>query len=126
MLRLKDNSVRTEGTTRELWFALGVAERVFGALGYDCIVTSLTDGTHKAGSLHSLGKATDLRTKHITKPETVSLVFERLKTALRPYGFDVVPEGGVAGAADQTTALTTGAHIHIEFDPKAGEPCLTL
>jgi hypothetical protein len=115
MLRLKDASVNTTGTTKEIWFGLGVAAAVYANYGHDCTVTSLTDGQHNPGSLHAQGKAADLRTRDLEEGIAQN-VFNEMKALLDPHGFDVVWEGGVGA-----TPATTGAHIHIEFDPKRGE-----
>jgi len=94
-------------------YALGIAERIFRSYGHDLVVTSLMDGTHNPGSLHTTGKAADLRVKHITETGKAEAIFGELKMALTSLGFDVVWEGGVGA-----TPFTTGAHIHIEYDPK--------
>ncbi|MCU1284484.1 MAG: hypothetical protein JWO13_834 [Acidobacteriales bacterium] len=119
MFALK-NGVKDEGVHREIWYAIGIAEAVYAEFGAMLVVTSLTDGTHKNGSLHPSGRAVDFRVKNLSDKERMD-AFERIKAKLEPLGFDVVPEGGVAGAADANTALTTGAHIHVEHDPKQGE-----
>lgn len=65
-----------------------------------CVVTSITDGDHKAGSLHHTGRAIDLRnpadTSHLGP--IVAMLRSRLGN-----DYDVVPEGD---------------HIHVEHDPK--------
>lgn len=122
MLKLKDSSVTTAGTKRELWFALGVSMAVFAGFGFDCCVTSLTDGSHNPGSLHPKGYAADIRIKNVVdsagalNESIVSSIFDKISGLLRPHGFDVVYEGGVL-----STPMTTGAHIHVEFQPKPGE-----
>lgn len=76
-------------------------QRFFGAY-----ITSGRDGLHKAGSLHYVGRAIDLRTRDLTDAEGDALV-----TALRwrlPRQYDVVDERTKAGAP----------HIHVEYDPK--------
>lgn len=113
MIVLKDAAVKHEGLTPEMYFALGVAATLKRSLfGRDCVVTSLLDGTHNTDSLHPLGRAGDLRTLDLTPTERVTW-FNALGAALRPIGFDVVWEGGVGA-----TPETTGAHIHLEYDPK--------
>jgi hypothetical protein len=63
-------------------------------------------------SLHPKGLAADLRTRDMTEQQRYDW-FAALKLRLEPMGFDVVWEGGVGA-----TPATTGAHIHIEYDPK--------
>jgi hypothetical protein len=99
--------------THEMWFAIGSANALFELHAQaPCVVTSLLDGTHNPNSLHPKGRAVDLRTKHITVKQA-ELIFSFLQHVLEPCGFDVVWEGGVGA-----TPATTGAHIHVEFDPK--------
>jgi len=94
-------------------FAAAIAvERVLNKYGYDCIITSGTDGAHgdgpsipgKAdGTLHDDGLALDFRSKHIPVPERAPLARE-IKAELGD-GYDVVNE-------------TKPPHFHIEWDPK--------
>lgn len=116
MILLKDKSVIHVGLQPEMWFALGVASALKRILfGEDCTITSLLDGKHNCGSLHPKGYAEDLRTIDMTEAQRTSW-FAAIKLRLEPMGFDVVWEGGVGA-----TPATTGAHIHIEYDPK-GRP----
>ncbi len=113
MMILKDISVVHEGLTPEMFYALGVATALKQKLfDLNCVVTSLLDGHHNDGSLHPLGRAADLRTNDLTVGERQAW-FDALQSELAPVGFDVVWEGGVGA-----TPATTGAHIHIEADPK--------
>lgn len=113
MIVLKDAIVKYDGLAPEMYFALGVASALKRQMfGEDCVVTSLLDGTHNPGSLHPLGRAADLRTLDLIPRDRESW-FAALCAALARMGFDVVWEGGVGA-----TPLTTGAHIHIEYDPK--------
>lgn len=117
MLLLKDKTVVYEGLASEMYFALGIAaslkHRMFANAG--CVVTSLLDGVHNAGSLHPKGLAADLRSHDLSDVQAIAW-FEAIKAQLEPVGFDVVWEGGVGA-----TPATTGAHVHIEFQLKPGE-----
>lgn len=116
MILLKDFTVKTEGLSPEIYFALGVAAAIRQDLfKLNCVITALLDGQHNPGSLHPLGLAADLRTLDLTQTERQAF-FNALKDELEPVGFDIVWENGVGA-----TAATTAAHIHIEFQPKAGE-----
>lgn len=113
MLLLKDKSVITFGLQPEMYYALGVAEAMREKMfDLDCVVTSLLDGEHNPGSLHPKGLACDLRTNDLTVGERQAW-YDVLKSELEPVGYDVAWEGGVGA-----TPATTGAHIHIEFQPR--------
>ena len=101
MLSLKDG-VKIAGICPELLVAVVVAERVYEKAGFDCTITSCTEGQHMAGSLHYKGAAIDLRTKNIPHPVELKQIVDRLKLCLGA-DFDVVVETD---------------HLHIEFDPK--------
>jgi hypothetical protein len=113
MFNLKDHSVIYEGLLPAMYFALGVAAALHRQMfGKDMVITSLLDGKHNCGSLHPKGLAADLRTIDLTPDERVQW-FAALQKALMLIGYDVVWEGGVGA-----TPMTTGSHIHIEFDPR--------
>lgn len=78
--------------------AVLACERVYAKQGYDLVVTSVTDGDHKSGSLHHTGCAVDLRLPPLDAP----LMVGSLRDALG-VEFDVVLETD---------------HIHVEYDPK--------
>lgn len=111
-------SVNGQGVQGETWYAIGVASEIYQTFNATLVVTSLTDGNHMEGSKHALGFACDLRTSNLTEGERLQ-AFNALRGALDRLGFDVVWEGGVGA-----TPHTTGAHIHIEFDPKPGQSFL--
>lgn len=113
MILLKDSSVTHDGLQPEMYFALGVATALHRKMfDFNCVITSLCDGEHNPGSLHPKGLAGDFRVVDLTFGERTAW-FDALKAELEPVGYDVVWEGGVGA-----TPMTTGAHIHIEFDPK--------
>lgn len=99
-MRLKPG-VKLAGVKTEIMFAVLVADQVYREVGKDVVITSVTDGTHSANSLHYKGLAVDLRTSYLTEQEKKFAV-EQLKVRLGAE-FDVVLES---------------THIHIEFDPK--------
>lgn len=116
MIVLKDSQVQPNGLCPEMYYALGVAAALKSKLfGLKTVITSLTDGIHNLGSLHPAGKAGDLRTIDLTPAEATTWK-DAIAEELEPMGFDVVWEGGMGA-----TPATTGAHVHIEFQPKAGE-----
>ena len=116
MLILKDSSVNHEGLAPEMYYALGVATALkYRLFGINCVATAMLDGEHNPGSLHPKGYAEDLRARDLRADEAIAW-YEAVKLELEPMGFDVVWEGGVGA-----TPATTGAHVHIEFQPKQGE-----
>lgn len=110
MIKFKHN-VKIDRWLPEVWYAVLVSEAVFEEYGYDLIITSGRDGTHKRASAHYSGRAADYRIRHIAgypdlghnAPEIQAIVSD-LGTALGRY-YDVVLESN---------------HIHVEFDPKEG------
>ena len=104
--------VNTKNCSPQIWYATGVAEQVYHRYGYEFTITSMRDGTHFLKSKHYSGNAFDCRTRHLSLP-TARLIFMELRKLLDPFGFDTVDE------------METKSHIHVEFDPKAGEEWLT-
>lgn len=93
--------VSVAGLQPEALFGLMIVREVFREHNCEMTVTSVTDGTHSAGSLHYVGHAFDLRSYSI--PQTkVDTIIARCRERL-PESFDVVLEGD---------------HIHIEHQPK--------
>lgn len=103
--------VIADGAKWQLGFALAVCEDIYKLAGYELTVTSMLDGTHNPGSLHPKGLAADLRVKNVDEAQRIP-IYHRILGALRPFGFDVCWEG-----APGATPATTGAHIHVEYDP---------
>jgi len=108
--------------TPQILFAWIVASEVYESVGEVCMATSLyRQGTWDQVLLHGKGAAIDLA---IRKPDgtpfevgTVDAIVQQLTHRLgKKYGgqYDVVDERGAGSSAGWT-----GAHIHIEFDPKA-------
>ena len=97
------------GIQAPLVLGLMVAKQAFEDQGYDCVLTSCTDGTHKADSLHYVGLAADLRTKHLPLGPKAR-VLAQLRDRLSPLGFEVLYEG----------AETPQEHVHLEYDPTHG------
>jgi len=96
------SSARIRGVTPEALFAIRSAEGVFEdrKLGL-MTLTSVTDGTHSAGSKHYSGHAFDIRTRDIPQDQwqiVAGDIRERIGSE-----YDVVVEKD---------------HIHVEFDPK--------
>jgi len=98
MLSIKE-TVLLQGLKPEALLIVLVANEVFASVGYDCVITSVTDNKHTAKSLHPFGYSIDLRTKHVPVEKHAALTKE-IATRLGPQ-FDCVLEVD---------------HIHCEFD----------
>ena len=102
MIKMK-KGVRLNGIQPELAAIFPIIDKAYDAVGKNAVITSLLDGRHSRTSLHYVGYAMDLRTKHLT-PKEVQVVYDHIRTALTNE-FDVLSE-------------TSPPHFHIEFQPK--------
>ena len=68
----------------------------------ELVVTAVTDGTHKPGSLHYVGLAFDGRTRDIPLSKLDELLAE-INSSLGGMEFDAILESD---------------HLHVEFQPK--------
>lgn len=98
--------VRILGLKPEMLLGLMIARDVFHQMGFDFLITSIMDGTHKRSSEHYTGNGSDVRSKHIP-PDRKPQLMLNLRSALGG-DFDVILE---AEGKDWE-------HIHVEFDPK--------
>lgn len=101
MLAIKPG-VRVLGLETEILLALMVARDLWSEQSQSLVVTSITDGQHKVGSLHYAGRAMDLRLPTANKERMVEQLGIRLGG-----DYDVILEGD---------------HIHVEYDPKRPMP----
>lgn len=92
------------GLTPQSCVGILVAYSIFREEGYDAVVTSGSEGSHKAKSKHYIGNAFDLRIGMVDADKRPPLV---AKLAAALPGFDVILE------AD---------HIHVEWDPVGKTP----
>lgn len=98
MISLKAD-VRAQGISNEALLAVFIASSVYDKHGEpNMVITSITDGRHRDGSLHYTGDAFDLR----LPIANVSGVVTSLRDALGLH-YDVILESD---------------HIHIEHDPR--------
>ena len=93
------NGVDLRGLSPQMAIAYTIATKCYGQ--YDCVITSANDSKHGPNSLHYMGQALDLRTRHLNG-QGLQSVYHKLKESLGDQ-FDVVLE------AD---------HIHLEYQPK--------
>jgi len=103
MISIKDgpHGARMLGLHPEILLAIPVAHEILREWGADLTVTTGTDGTHMANSLHYAGYALDFRTRHLTS-EQKEAFRRRLGEALGRH-YDVVLHK---------------THLHVEFDSK--------
>jgi len=101
-LKLKANVELTRFDIRIL-LAIQLVYSVYSRYGYDCIITSISDGIHSAGSLHYEGLAADFRIRHLPSRAIAEIIFEDIRNHLTD-DYDVVLESD---------------HIHVEYDRKA-------
>lgn len=103
MLLLKGN-VNVFGLKPEAQLAITVANSIYTEEGYDCVITSITDGKHSHDSDHYLGYGVDLRTFHLEggyKGEVAKRITKKLKEAL----------------TNEYVVILESNHIHISFNP---------
>lgn len=103
-MRIK-NGVSLEGLKPCMYYAIGIAEVIFGNYAKRLVVTSGTDGKHSPRSKHYSGEGVDFRIRGFSQEELAGIKAE-LAMHLDPLGFDVVLEGD---------------HFHVEYDPKENE-----
>lgn len=99
-MRLK-KGVSVKGMRTEILLALHIANDVYKKLGKELVVTAVTDGKHRSGSLHYVGLGADLRTRYFKDKGIRAAAL--LKDALGDE-YDVVLEKN---------------HIHVEYQPKS-------
>lgn len=91
--------VRAQGLSNEILLAILIAQSIYAETEISMTVTSITDGQHRAGSLHYTGDAVDLRLPKVRDSGTLVTM---LRDALGLH-YDVILEPD---------------HIHIEHDPR--------
>ncbi len=77
-----------------------VVDKLWQEHGEEAIITSGTDGTHSAGSLHYFGYAVDVRTRYFDSV-IQTIIWKKLQSRL--------------GATYDVVLHKT--HMHIEYDP---------
>ena len=108
-MKLKEGA-SLRGVQWQMFYAALIIEGVLQKSGYECVITSGTDGQHGVGpskpgkadkTLHDDGLALDIRNRTIPVPEREP-IRKDIAQALGP-DYDVVLEKD---------------HFHLEFDPK--------
>jgi len=84
-----------------LTLAIMAVHQAFSDHGYDCVITSMMDGTHSRNSLHYAGNAVDFRTRNVDSESLTSIVNQVRKSLNENY--DVVHHD---------------THLHVEFQPR--------
>jgi hypothetical protein len=119
ILILPGNRVSLVGCRPGILAVLPLLEAAWAALGYDCLVTSGTDGKHGPGSLHpaphglaldSIGVRAAPELEHLlADPENMHRAADLLRRSLPSSGFDVVVEVFPENPRRN--------HLHVERDP---------
>jgi hypothetical protein len=107
--------------TPQTMLAMAVANDCFAEAGEDCLVTSVCrTGAFLEVGYHGSGNAIDVAVRRVDGSQMdealVTGVIRRIRTRIGREGggqYDVVDERAPASSAGWT-----GAHIHIEYDPK--------
>ena len=99
-MRLK-RGVTLLGVSPQVVIGLMAAAAVWRRMGQELVVTSVTDGEHKAGSSHSRGMAADLRTRYFPV-EKRPAVLTALQEAL----------------TSEYQCILEPTHIHMQWKPK--------
>jgi hypothetical protein len=99
-MRVKDGVI-FDGVKGHILRAMHLIEKIMEATGQYCI-TSVTDGKHGPNSLHYVGLAMDLRTRHLGDMDNVNMVALSLRGELGGM-YEVIVEKD---------------HIHIEASDK--------
>jgi len=102
--------VSLKGLRTEIWIGLQICAGVLAQHGYECVITSGTEGMHSINSLHGVGLAIDMRSKHIKAAEKKLIEIE-MRAALGGSGrkseFDLILEH--LGKPNE--------HFHLEYQP---------
>lgn len=93
--------IRLNNLQPQIILGLLAVHSIYEEYGYELVITSVSEGKHKIGSLHYSGCAVDLRINNIAKHDLSSII-SSIKNALGS-NFDVVWEV---------------THLHVEYDPK--------
>jgi hypothetical protein len=105
MIKIKGGAsgARMLGLHPEILLAIPIAHEILRQWEADLVITTGTDGTHMANSLHYAGYAVDLRTRHLTSQQKEA--FRRQLSEALGRHYDVVLHK---------------SHLHVEFDPRKG------
>tara|TARA_R100000306_G_C4299092_1_gene104156 strand:+ start:142 stop:456 length:315 start_codon:yes stop_codon:yes gene_type:complete len=103
MIKIKSgpSGARMLGLHPEILLVVPVAHEILRQWEADLVITTGTDGTHMANSLHYAGYALDFRTRHLTSEQKEA--FRRQLAAALGKHYDVVLHK---------------SHLHVEFDHK--------
>jgi hypothetical protein len=99
-VKIKDGAT-LQGLKLRMRPVLQAAERIWRNNGQELVVTSGTDGTHSAGSLHYYGYALDFRTRYFEEQDRYK-VFKELSDDLRIKNRDYC-------------VIWHPTHIHVEY-----------
>lgn len=106
MISIKEGA-KIIGIQSESILGLCIVSKVFEKFVVELVITEVTGGAHKTGSLHYAGLAVDIRSKNITDDLLKKLILENCKSRLGK-NFDMILEN--EGQDNE--------HFHLEVDPK--------
>jgi len=89
-----------QGLNIKMRRVLVAADKIWGELGQELVITSGLEGEHSAGSLHYYGRAVDMRTRYFDNA-TKKLAHRTLSDELD----------------DRYNIIVHPSHIHVEYDP---------
>ena len=107
MLKLKTGISLRALSPQMVLATLGFIEPTFRKYGYDAVITSGNDSTHKSGSLHYAGKALDFRLNNLKPEDRIKVVGEI--AVILGDDFDVLHE----------SEGNPNEHMHVEYDPRS-------
>jgi hypothetical protein len=108
MLSLKDG-VKIAGICPELLVAVVVAERVYEKAGFDCTITSCTDGQHMAGFIRARITMTHAEDSYVTRKTQAKHAAQKFADLINTPGETVAGRFG----PDQTAVIEATATAYL-------------
>ena len=106
MLQLKPG-VKLLGIVPQMSIAVQVLDSLFSSLGFPCVITAGSDGSHSETSEHYAGRALDFRTRHLDNDVDIEKICVRAQEALGVDFYVLLESKG-----------TENEHIHVHYRPK--------
>ena len=97
-LKMKEG-VSPKNIKNECLLGMHLSSWVFDHHGYDCIITSISEGKHSKNSRHYIGYAFDLRRRHL------------------PYGLaETIEDDLQAELGEEYKVILEDTHFHIQYN----------